>query len=267
MARQRGQAAVEKQNAALEKLVIEYVSVDQVRPNGYNPNRQNEHEFTLLKASIQEDGFTQPVIVAEDLTIVDGEHRWRAAQAVGLEKIPVVRVPMEAAQARIATLRHNRARGSEDIEMAADVLRDLQKLGALDWAADSLDISDDELQRLMADLVSPEELAGEEFTEAWAPGPRGTRQEAPGGDTTTEAQGGDLVASSTPQAAQSARERRERMDAARNDEEREIVAREAQSVFRLHLVFAGDEADTVRSALGAEPAGTILAWCRERVAV
>ncbi len=265
MARQKGRAAVEKQNETLERLVIEYVPVDNIKPNGYNPNRQNEHEFTLLKASIKEDGFTQPVICAEDLTIVDGEHRWRAAQAIGLAEIPVVRVPMEAAQARIATLRHNRARGSEDVELAADVLRDLEKLGALEWAADSLDISDAELERLMADLTSPEELAAETFTEAWAPGGKSGQQGADADATTSEAAGGELVASATPQAAQTARERRERMEAARNDEERAIVARETANVFRLHLSFAGEEAELVRGALGAEPAATILAWCRERV--
>ncbi len=240
MARQKGRAAVEKQNETLERLVIEYVPVDNIKPNGYNPNRQNEHEFTLLKASIKEDGFTQP-------------------------EIPVVRVPMEAAQARIATLRHNRARGSEDVELAADVLRDLEKLGALEWAADSLDISDAELERLMADLTSPEELAAETFTEAWAPGGKSGQQGADADATTSEAAGGELVASATPQAAQTARERRERMEAARNDEERAIVARETANVFRLHLSFAGEEAELVRGALGAEPAATILAWCRERV--
>ena len=61
--RRKGQAVIEKLNARLERLNIEYVSAATLTPNDYNPNRQNEHEFTLLKSSILEDGFTDPVKV------------------------------------------------------------------------------------------------------------------------------------------------------------------------------------------------------------
>ena len=57
MARTKGKAAVEKKNVKLEKLVIEYVSVDDIKPNSYNPNRQSAHDFDLLKKSMSEDGF------------------------------------------------------------------------------------------------------------------------------------------------------------------------------------------------------------------
>src|SRR5262245_17951783 len=100
--RAKGQATIEKANARLEQLAIEYVRPADIKPNDYNPNRQNDHEFLLLKRSIQEDGFTQPVIVGKDGVIVDGEHRWSAGQDLGLATIPIVRVPMEGAQARIA---------------------------------------------------------------------------------------------------------------------------------------------------------------------
>ena len=38
-----------------------------------------DHEFELLLSSIRSDGFTTPVIVLHDGTIVDGFHRWKAA--------------------------------------------------------------------------------------------------------------------------------------------------------------------------------------------
>lgn len=252
--RRRGQAVIEKANQQLDKLMIEYVPVGKIHPNSYNPNRQNEHEFALLCRSIEEDGFTQPVIVAQDgETIVDGEHRWRAAQHLGMEDIPVVRVPMEATQAKIATLRHNRARGSEDIEMATDVLRDLEKLGALDWAADSLDLSDAELQRLLADIPAPEALAGEEFTEAWSPGaPSATGEVAPG-----------VYADATAAGASAARRHETALREAKTEQERTAI-QASRDVFRLSLVFAGDEAKTVRDGLGDRPAERVLEWCREQ---
>ena len=252
MPRRKGQAVIEKSNRALERLQITYMPVGAVHPNSYNPNRQNDHEFQLLCRSIEEDGFTQPVIVAQDgETIVDGEHRWRAAQHLGMAEIPVVVVPMETAQAKIATLRHNRARGSEDIEMATDVLRDLEKLGALDWAADSLDLSDAELQRLLDDIPAPEALAGEEFGEAWVPGQPHGSGEMPG----------NVYADATTAGASAARQHEDRLREATTEQERRAVA-DSKDVFRLSLVFSGDEASEVRKGLGPKPADQVLAWCR-----
>ena len=247
----KGAAVIERTGAKLEKLSIEYVAVADVKPNTYNPNRQNEHEFTLLCRSIEEDGFTQPVIVAEDLTIVDGEHRWRAAQHLGIDPIPVVRVPMDATQARIATLRHNRARGTEDLELAVDVLRDLEKLGALDLAAESLDISDEELDKLLADIAAPEALAGDEFTEAWQPG---------AGSEESGALSTQLTADQTPAALNMAREGERRLREAKSEEERQAVARDHR-MFRVNLAFTGDEADIVKRGLGEHPAQRVLEWC------
>lgn len=253
--RQRGQAQIEKQNEALSTLTIEYVAPADITPNDYNPNRQNDHEFALLCKSIQEDGFTQPVIVGTDGRIVDGEHRWRAAQHLDLERIPIVRVPMEGAQARIATLRHNRARGTEDVELSVAVLRDLEQLGALDWAADSLELSDDELNRLLSDVPAPEALAGEEFTEAWVP------------DRDTEAglqptAGEGTLTDATPAALAAGREMEARMAQARTAEERAAAARD-RDVFRVVCSFTGDEAKIVREVLGDTPAVTLLRMCQE----
>ena len=261
----KGQAEIEKLNARLERLTIEYVSAAELTPNDYNPNRQNEHEFTLLKSSILEDGFTDPVKVVErdggQVVIVDGEHRWRAVRELAEEgKLPddtlaIVKLPMGEAQAKIATLRHNRARGTEDIGLATDVLRDLEQLGALDWAADSLDLSDVELQRLLDDIPAAEALAGEEFSEAWAPG---SPQEGDGS--------GPVQVSGTAAGVNADRERERRIAAATTEAERQ-AARNDRNVYRLHLTFADAEADVVKAALGDKPADTILRWARERAGV
>ena len=79
-----------------------------------------------------------------------------AAQALGMAEIPIVKVDMSDQQMRIATISHNTARGNHDIELEVQVLRDLESLGALDWAQDSLMISDDEIPKLLKDIPAPE---------------------------------------------------------------------------------------------------------------
>lgn len=49
-----------------------------------------DDEFEGLKESVRESGILQAIVVdAATDTIIDGHHRWRAAQEVGLELVPV----------------------------------------------------------------------------------------------------------------------------------------------------------------------------------
>ena len=253
----RGKGAIEKKNQALEQLTIEYVDIKSIKPNEYNPNRQSDHDFGLLLKSMEEDGFTQPIIIQQDTdTIVDGEHRWRAADQLGYEQVPIVRVPMTTEQMRIATLRHNRARGSEDIELSAQVLRDLQALGALDWAQDSLMLDDIEINRLLEDIPVPEALASEEFNASWEPVARA--------DVFDD--GGNVVSGRTPAAVTQLREVEKKVAEAKTEEER-VVARKEADIFRVTLSFTGDEAVKVRAVLGDTPAATVLQMCIDQLKV
>jgi ParB-like chromosome segregation protein Spo0J len=243
---QKGQAELERKAQALGELRIEYVPPDTIRPNEYNPNRQSDFEFELLRRSIRSDGFTQPVLITEDRVIVDGEHRWRAAQAEGYDVIPIVVVPFGDAQARISTLRHNRARGTEDAQLSAQVLRDLVSLGALEELGTELMLTPVELERLST-ITPPEEL--EELrviSPDVEPGRRASRSMTPG------------QVEQARQAEQASRE---------DTRERELeVSRRESNTFRLSLTYTQEEATVVRRVLGKAPAQVVVRLCREALA-
>jgi ParB/RepB/Spo0J family partition protein len=252
-----------KTNVALETLAIDYVPVDSIKANAYNPNRMSEKDFELLLRSMREDGFTQPVIAQrETRIIVDGEHRWRAAAHLGMATLPVVFVSMTEEQARIATLRHNRARGSEDLQLSAEVLRDLEKLGALDWAADSLMLSDAEIEKLLADVPAPDALAGDAYSTAWEPGARPEDGQITERATDTEGSGIVITSAASVNALEAERRREERIAAARTEEERELARKDGTS-YRINLMFADDEAKVVKAVLGDKPAERLLSICRD----
>ena len=263
----KGKATVDKKNNSLERLEIVYAPLTQIKPNDYNPNRQSDADFDLLLRSITEDGFTQPIVAVrtEDAelakqypyTIVDGEHRWRAASHLGMKEVPLAVVPMTLEQARIATLRHNRARGSEDIELATEVLRDLERLGALDWAQDSLQLSDDELSRLLEDIPAPEALAADTYAGAWEP----KDMDAPQG-VTAASTGGQQEVALTPAAIEAQRDREKRLAEAKNVEERQRIEQE-KAIYRLNLTFTNEEAKVVKAVLGDTPAITLLDLCKK----
>jgi len=253
-----------KTNVVLESLVVQYIDPAELQPNEYNPNRMSENDFELLLRSMREDGFTQPIIARRaNKQIVDGEHRWRAGTHLKMPTVPVVLVDMTDEQARIATLRHNRARGSEDMLLAAEVLRDLEKLGALGWAQDSLMLSDAEVEKLLADVPAPEALAGEQFTDAWTPQSRSAQEAATGSVQAQEQHdaGGVVTAAMSVQAVERQRAHEQRLAEARTEEERTTISRE-RVTYRLNLLFSDDEAQLVKGTLGERPAERILELCR-----
>ena len=108
---------------------IEWVARETIRPNDYNPNKQPPPEFRLLKVSILQDGWTQPIVVFGDV-IVDGEHRWQvsadpdiAALTGGL--VPIVRITGDINHRMMSTIRHNRARGEHGVLPMAEIVRSL----------------------------------------------------------------------------------------------------------------------------------------------
>ncbi|WP_238431940.1 ParB N-terminal domain-containing protein [Streptomyces cavernae] len=107
--------------------------------NDWNPNVQAPPEHRLLATSILENGWTQPIVAREQADgtyeIVDGFHRWTVAAQAAIAAltgglVPVVVLPpTDPATARMATVRHNRARGTHHVLGMASIVDDLLKLG------------------------------------------------------------------------------------------------------------------------------------------
>lgn len=253
-------AAEQKKDAAfLDKLDIVYVPIDQIKPNQYNPNRQSEHDFGLLCKSIQEDGFTRPIVVRKGtMEIVDGEHRWRACKALHdqalmdfSEGIACVLVEMTDAQARIATLKYNRIHGSEDANLAAHVLKEIIEMGATDWAQDSLMLDDVEMKRLTEELAAVETDGMNVEIPPEMLGPAGK------GLTATDVASGAIDTS-----ADETRAKQKILAEAKAAEERKMHAADSK-IYRLVLFYTGEEAKTVKAVLGDAQAKNLLALCKE----
>lgn len=259
--RDRGKREVDKKAQALERLIVEYTSVGDLKPNSYNPNRQSERDFELLIKSMTEDGFTQPIVaLRNDKVIVDGEHRWRAAKKLGYEQVPVVFVDMTMEQMRISTLRHNRARGSEDVGLSAEVLRDLRELGALEWAQDSLMMSDDEMQIILDDVPVPIGLAGDEFSEAWISVKTNQSNES----VEMKQIKPNQHEASTEKVVDAMREAERKASLIDSEEKkREIIQQVEKCIYRIAISYTGEEAKVVKTVLGLRPAVRIVELCKK----
>jgi ParB-like chromosome segregation protein Spo0J len=107
---------------------VRWIHRSKLKPNDYNPNRVARPELELLIISILEDGFTQPLVMLPDYTLVDGFHRWNVSGDKRLHAIyqgycPVVVVDADSVHRKMSTIRHNRARGVHTVLPMAEIVR------------------------------------------------------------------------------------------------------------------------------------------------
>lgn len=104
--------------------------------NTYNPNHVSDDKVELLRQSILDNGFAFPIVVIWDddtqqFVVVDGYHRYFVSgpKWLGMSHVPVAVLAHNAAQRMIATWQFNKARGSHEVDLDADLIRALIQQG------------------------------------------------------------------------------------------------------------------------------------------
>jgi len=86
----------------LNKINIEYVSINNIKPNEYNPKQITQKQFEDLKKSITEFGIVDPLIVnkakGREGIIIGGHQRYKIYQELKIEEIPVIYVEINNIQ-------------------------------------------------------------------------------------------------------------------------------------------------------------------------
>src|SRR3954451_20518682 len=114
------------------KLSITYENISELNPYAGNARTHNRKQTNQIAASIEEFGFTNPVLVDEDGHIIAGHGRVKAAKQLGLIEIPTVRLGhLTRAQKRALRLADNRMAENAgwDMEILAIELQGLQAEG------------------------------------------------------------------------------------------------------------------------------------------
>lgn len=157
---------------------VQRVPLEKIQSNAYNPNAVAPPEMKLLYQSIKEDGYTMPIVCykLDDGTfeIVDGFHRYQIMKKHrdiydregGMMPVVVIDKPLENRMA--STIRHNRARGSHNIELMTNIVAELTEAGMSDaWILKNLGMDAEELLRLKQ-LSGIASLFGNgRFSRAW----------------------------------------------------------------------------------------------------
>ena len=157
------------------------VPLEKVKPNLYNPNTVAPPEMKLLYESILADGYTMPIVCYYDrdeeiYIIVDGFHRYRIMlehqdiyeREHGMLPVSVIDKPLD--QRMASTIRHNRARGSHDVDLMSNIVKELHEFGRSDaWISRHLGMDRDEILRLKQITGLMALFKDVEFGRAWRP--------------------------------------------------------------------------------------------------
>jgi ParB-like chromosome segregation protein Spo0J len=160
--------------------LVEWVPLDNVQGNTYNPNSVAPPEMELLRLSVMADGYTQPIVTNEESdvrVVVDGFHRSRVGKEMADVRerlhgyLPVVQIRADRVVRgdRIAsTIRHNRARGKHLVSAMQDIVIELRRRN---WSNEKigreLGMEPDEVLRLCQMTGLAELFADEEFSLSW----------------------------------------------------------------------------------------------------
>lgn len=160
--------------------LVQWVPNGEVEANDYNPNSVAPPEMELLRLSIANDGYTQPIVTFPHdgkVEVVDGFHRNRVGKECediqervkGYLPTVKIRPSQEGQNDRMAsTIRHNRARGKHSVDAMSDIVVDLRKRN---WSekkiGKELGMDPDEVLRLCQISGLAEMFADAEFSEAW----------------------------------------------------------------------------------------------------
>ena len=144
----------------MDKLKIEYVDIDTIKPYKNNAKMHPQEQIEQIKKSIQEFGNNDPIAVWNN-EIVEGHGRYEALKELSINEIPIIRLDNLTDEERKAYgLVHNKLTMNSDFDL--DILQD--ELNDIDidmekYGFDDLDLFIEEEQEIIEDEVPevPEE--------------------------------------------------------------------------------------------------------------
>jgi ParB-like chromosome segregation protein Spo0J len=143
---------------------IEMIEPDGLKPCDLNPKIHPEKQIKMLKKSIKEFGFTNPILLAKDGMIVAGHARWQAAVELKMDEVPIIRLDLPYEKALAYVVADNRlaeiARSDKD-----DMASILSEVKELIDDVEVMGYTDEEIDRIISASLDEEDEPEMEFSE------------------------------------------------------------------------------------------------------
>lgn len=157
---------------------IEWLPAESLSANDYNPNVVYNPELKLLEHSLLQTGWIQPVLVNTNRIIIDGFHRASLARdsskllARDGGLVPCAVLDISDAEARLMTIRINRAKGTHVAIRMSDIVKSLideHGMGVEDIAL-GIGATRAEVDLLyQGDVFTAKDIKNAKYSKAWVP--------------------------------------------------------------------------------------------------
>jgi len=129
------------------------LSPDDLSVDKDNPNEMTDEQFGLLCDRMRQNGWLGgPIITDSDGLIADGQHRWQAAQEIGLSEVPVKQYDIDDATRRLWRQELNKIHGEHDTKRDALEYDYLLDNGKTDEVQALTNAADEDLDELLAEI-------------------------------------------------------------------------------------------------------------------
>ena len=135
---------------------LKTLPVSVLKPAKYNPRKKlkpGDREYEKIKASIEEFGFADPLVVNADMTIIGGHQRLTVAMALGYTEVPCAVVDVDKTREKALNIALNKITGQWDDQLLADLLKDLD---TVQFNTDLTGFEKDEIAALCSKLYDKE---------------------------------------------------------------------------------------------------------------
>ena len=108
---------------------VEMIEIERLIPYARNARTHSDDQVAQIAASIREFGFTNPLLIRDDMTVIAGHGRLQAARKISLAEVPCIRLShLTPAQARAYVIADNRLaeQAGWDTAMLAAEIEDLR---------------------------------------------------------------------------------------------------------------------------------------------
>ena len=109
-------AAKERGKSARHKIRMEWINPEALTPDPANPRRHSPQQIRKIAADIRKNGFTNPILITLDGLVIAGHGRLEASKQAGLTEVPVIRLHLTKAQAKVRNLWDNRSSDLSDFD-------------------------------------------------------------------------------------------------------------------------------------------------------
>jgi ParB-like chromosome segregation protein Spo0J len=145
----RGGDVIELRSPLLRDIVVEQCRLTNLKTNPRNARTHSKRQIKAIAASIEQFGFTTPLLIDDDGMILAGHGRLQAAKLLGLDRVPTIRIS-----------------GLSEVEKRAFVLAENRLAQRAGWNRELLALELGELSYLLPDLGLTVDLTGFEVREA-----------------------------------------------------------------------------------------------------